>query len=116
MKSNSDSVLIHIVLISFLETASAEARQEIYDMYQEIAEKCGGKNAGILYFKVEWNLDLRKGVHLVEVAVFSSNESLQAFRVHPAHAELTNKLRDLADWKVGDFHDASGAFATGEVV
>jgi hypothetical protein len=95
-------VFWHVVLISFHEEASQAVRQEVCDRYQTLAEECGGKEAGILLFKVEHNLDLRKGVHLVEIAIFRDNDALQAFRVHPTHKELTDVLCQCADWQVGD--------------
>lgn len=51
-----------------------------------------------------FNLDLRKKVHLVEIAMFKDNEALQAFRVHPKHRELTDMLSKVADWQVGDLN------------
>jgi hypothetical protein len=95
-------VLWHIVLISFKKEASQAVQQEVYDWYQTLAEDCGVKEAGILLFKVEHNLDLRKGVHLVVIAMFRDNDALQAFRVHPKHKELTDVLCQCADWQVGD--------------
>ena len=96
-------VLWHVVLISFRPEASEEVRQSVYDAYQVLAEKCGGEEAGIRSFAVERNLDLRKGVHLVELAVFRDDAALQAFRAHPEHTQITDVLRKIADWQVGDF-------------
>lgn len=96
------SVLWHVVLISFHANASGSAMQEVYDRYQTLAEECGGAGEGILHFQVNHNLDQRKGVHLVEIAVFRSNEDLQRFRMHPRHVELTDILKSIADWQVGD--------------
>lgn len=99
-------VLWHVVLISFHGNAPEAVRQEVYQRYQTLAEECGGEDAGILLFKVEQNLDLRKNVHLVEIAAFRSNEDLQLFRVHPKHKELTDILCTVADWQVGDIEFA----------
>lgn len=96
--------LHHVVLISFKPEATDEQRQEIYDRYQTMDTDCGGQEAGILFWKVEHNLDLRKGVHLVESAIFTDNDALQAFRQHPAHTALTRVLSQIADWQVGDFN------------
>jgi hypothetical protein len=93
----------HVVLISFKAGISQGEKDEIYQMYQTLDTECGGKEAGILEWKVEHNLDLRKGVHLVEVALFADNEALQRFRFHPKHKELTDILSKIADWQVGDF-------------
>jgi len=94
--------LWHVVLISFRDSASESVRQEVYERYQTLDRDCGGIDAGIVLWKVDRNLDLRKKVHLVEIAVFKDNEALQRFRVHPKHQELTDILREFADWQVGD--------------
>jgi hypothetical protein len=95
--------LRHIVLIAFKPETSEKVQREIFNRYQTLDEDCGGKDAGILSWRVAWNLDMRKGIHLVEVADYVDNAALQAFRVHPKHQELTNILREVADWWVGDF-------------
>ena len=94
--------LWHIVLISFYAKAPESIRQDIYNRYQTLDSDCGGSEAGILYWKVDWNLDTRKNIHLVEIAVFESNDALQNFRAHPKHKELTEIMRECADWQVGD--------------
>lgn len=96
--------LWHIVLISFRPEASEEIRQEIFDRYQTLAKDCGGNDAGILFWKVDRNADLRKNVHFVEIAVFESWHALQAFGQHPMHKELTDILCNIADWWVGDLY------------
>lgn len=98
--------LWHIVLISFGDDVAKETRDKVYNMYQTLDKDCGGKDAGILFWKVERSLDDRKKVHLVEVAVYRDNDALQKFRVHPNHKKLTDILG--ADpgtkWWVGDFN------------
>lgn len=94
----------HVVLISFKPEASETIKQEIYDRYQTLNEDCGGEAAGILFWEVDCNLDLRKNVHLVEIAVFKDDAALHAFRRHPKHKELTDILSQVADWQVGDIH------------
>ena len=96
--------LFHVVLISFLPETSEDQKQSIYDRYQTLAKDCGGKDAGILFWKVEYNLDLRKNVHLVEVAAFSDDSAFQKFRSHPAHKLIAEDLSKLANWQVGDIH------------
>ena len=99
-----EPTLLHIVFISFHPDASEEKRNEIYNLYQTLAEDCGGREAGILFFQVDWNMDSRKNVHLVEVAIFTDSGALQKFRNHPKHKELTNLVQKIADWQVGDIH------------
>jgi len=102
MISGNAPVLAHVVLISFRDHATPEQRQQVFADYQELGEKCGGKDAGILIWQVDHNLDQRKHWHLVEFAVFRDDAAFQRFREHPAHTELTLVLREIADWAVGD--------------
>ena len=102
MTSGKPPVLVHVVLISFRTEATQEQRQRIFDDYQVLGERCGGKDAGVLFWQVDHNLDQRKHWHLVEFAVFRDDDAFQRFREHPAHNELTEVLRKIADWAVGD--------------
>lgn len=92
----------HVVLIRFNDDASSEDRDRICQMYQEIAERCGGVEAGILEFVAKPSIDQRK-CHLVEVALFRDREALELFRVHPEHHKLTDLLKTVASWWVGNF-------------
>lgn len=94
--------LWHVVLISFRPDVSEKDQQEIYNRFQTLDQDCGGKAAGILFWRLGHNLDLRKNVHLVEIAVFKDNDALQNFRQHPKHKEITDILSKIADWWVGD--------------
>ena len=98
--------LAHIALISFYANTPVEVKQKIFGMYQTLAADCGGEEAGILEWKTGWNQDLRTKLgrvwELVEVTRFRDHAALQAFRVHPKHTELTDLLRNHADWVVGD--------------
>ena len=94
--------LWHVAFISFRPGTPETVKQEVYDRYQTMDEDCGGRDAGILFWKVKHNLDLRKNVHLVEIAIFEDDAPLQRFRAHPKHKELTDILREVADWWVGD--------------
>jgi Stress responsive A/B Barrel Domain len=103
MQQSAESThLWHSVLISFRDTAPEAARRDIYERYQTLGKDCGGKDAGILFWQVDWNLDQRKNVHLVEFAIFRDNAAFQAFRAHPKHREITDILFHIADWQVGD--------------
>lgn len=104
MTHQRQDALHHVVLISFKPETPPNKRQEIYDLYQTMDTQCGGREAGILFWKIGYNLDLRKNVHLVEIAIFRDNEALQEFRRHPAHAVLTGMLSQIADWQVGDIY------------
>ena len=94
--------LWHVVLVAFREDTPLAARQKIYGRYQTLAEECGGRKSGILFYQADWNRNLSKGDHLVEVAVFASDAAFQAYRRHPKHAELTEMLKVIADWHGGE--------------
>jgi hypothetical protein len=102
MVSRKPPALVHVVLISFRARATPEQRDQILTDYQDLGERCGSRNAGILFWQVDRNLDQRKSWHLVELAVFRDDAALQRFREHPAHVKLTSVLREIADWAVGD--------------
>ncbi len=89
-------------MIQFRNDVSEEQKAKILQQYSSIAEDCGGKEAGILFFTTKPNLDQRKNWHFAEFALFSGPEALEAFRIHPKHKEITDVLRDTADWVVGD--------------
>jgi hypothetical protein len=91
------------VLIRFRPETPDSKREEIYQRYQTLADKCGGVNAGILSWSVKKNLDDRKNIHLVEVARFANDYAFQGFRAHPAHQAIAHDLSTCADWFVGDF-------------
>ena len=89
---SGDKVLWHAVLISFRASAPEAVRRDVYERYQTLGEDCGGKDAGILFWQVDWNLDQRKQVQLVEFAIFRDDAGPQAFRAHPKDGELTDIL------------------------
>lgn len=95
----------HIVFVSFLDNTDEVVREEIFQQHRELGEKCGGAKAGITLWRVEKNLDTRKGVHLIQVSMFQSKEDFEAFRSHEAHKQFAAVLRDVANWTVGDFSD-----------
>jgi len=94
--------LHHVVLIKFKDGTPDSVKQDIYDRYQTLGDDCGGRDAGILSWMVKKNLDLRKGISLVEIAIFTDSDALQKFRVHPKHVEIADILQHVADWFVGD--------------
>jgi hypothetical protein len=95
-------VIVHIVLISFRpETTPEQQRHALLD-HKALGERCGGKDAGIIFWQVDRNLDQRKNWHLVQLSLFRDDTAFRRFREHPAHAQAVSALRDIADWAVGD--------------
>lgn len=94
--------IVHCVLVSFRDNASKEQRDQLVSRYRTLGETCGGAGEGILFWQAGVNLDQRKNWHIVQFAIFRDNEALQRFRSHPAHIELSEIMRPIGDWAVGD--------------
>ena len=52
------------------------------------------------------SLDARKGRVIVEEAMFTDAAAFAAFRQAPAHVEVANEMRAIADWWIGDYQIA----------
>jgi hypothetical protein len=94
--------LVHAVLVSFRDHVSEAQREQIVAQYEKLGEVCGGEKEGILFWRAGINLDQRKNWHIVQFSIFRDNEAFQRFRYHPAHAMLSETLRQIADWSIGD--------------
>lgn len=95
----------HIVFISFREDVDESTRKEMFHQGSQLGEACGGPKAGIMEWGMKWNLDPRKGVHMIEVAAFKNQEAFEIFRNHEFHKRFSNTLQKNADWKVADWID-----------
>lgn len=58
---------------------------------------------GVQSWRIEQSLDARKGLMLVEDATFTDRSSFEAFRTHPTHAAVAQRMSEIADWWVGDY-------------
>ncbi|MFZ2167256.1 MAG: Dabb family protein [Minisyncoccia bacterium] len=96
------STYTHVVLFSFRANVTEKARDEAFHLLKNLGKECGGENAGILDWRVDWNLDTRKNVHIVEIAQFRDEAAFLVFKNHPAHKKAGEFLRDVSDWQVGD--------------
>lgn len=92
----------HVVLFSFRPDTADEVRNEGFQILQKLGEACSGKDAGILSWSVDWNLDTRKNVDIVEIAQFRDEAAFLAFKNHPAHTKSGEFMREISDWQVGD--------------
>jgi hypothetical protein len=97
--------LHHVVLISFLPDAPEEVRVDIARRYTTLGDDCGGANAGIFFWSVQPNMDVRKNIHLVEIAILRDTQALEALKNHPKHQAIVELLKGSANWFVGDLID-----------
>lgn len=109
----TSKLLVHVVLISFRDGVSTDARRRFLAHHQTLGARCGGLEAGISYWQVGENLDQRKNWHLVQLSIFRDREALRHFAAHPEHIKAGNELREIADWVVGDVETIGGAGALG---
>lgn len=106
-------LLVHVVLISFHDEISADARRRFLTHHQSLGARCGGLAAGIAYWQVSENLDQRKNWHAVQLSIFRDREALRRFAEHPEHIKAGAELREIADWVVGDVETIGEAGALG---
>ncbi|MFH0852563.1 MAG: Dabb family protein [bacterium] len=99
-----DENVFHVILFSFKPGSTEGQRQEAFLRLQSMGEDCGGKEAGILFWTVRENMDLRKSVHLVEVSAFKNYAALRKFKDHPKHKEIGELMKQIADWWTGDIY------------
>jgi hypothetical protein len=95
--SNDGPVLVHVVLISFRDTATAEQRQRIFADHQGLGERCGGKDAGILFWQsvITW-ISARIGI-CSNSPFFATTTRCSASACIPSTV-----VREIADWVVGN--------------
>jgi hypothetical protein len=92
------SKLNHTVMFKLHDGVSDEQRVEAVDRLTNL-----GAEPGVLSWIVKESIDIRKGQLIIEQAVFESEEAYQAFRVSPAHVEVGDFMKTIADWWVGDY-------------
>lgn len=90
--------LRHIVLFRVHDDVSPDRVSGAIDGLNDLADI-----PGILEWTVRLSTDERKGVIIVENALFESAEALAAFAAHPRHRISAERLRDMADWWIGDY-------------
>lgn len=101
--------LAHAVVMRFRDEASHEDVTKAVQLVEGLKDL-----PGILsWMVVPQSLDERKGRRLLELGVFENGQALLDFRVHPDHTEVTDHLRNVADWDIVDFQvtDAGAAGA-----
>jgi len=99
------SCLFHIIFFSFFPKVKDKNKNEIIKMCDSLGKKCGGKEAGILFWVARRNIDLRKKIDFIEIGIFKDKKSFKKFKDHPYHKEFVEIIKKHADWFVVDFFD-----------
>jgi hypothetical protein len=97
-------MLIHVVLFTYCPGIRESTRRRAFKLHEALGKVCGGQKAGILFWKIDLNADLRKNVEIVQFSIFKDAEALQRFRRHPKHDEFTDIMSEISDWQVGDIY------------
>lgn len=90
----------HIVLIRFREEAPVGIAADAEALLREL-----GLRSEVLEWTIERSVDTRKGLVLVENALFASLDSFHAWRASREHSNVTDLLGQHADWLVGDYYE-----------
>ena len=93
---------VHVVIAAFRPDTPEALRQALQQEQADLGAACGGEAAGILHWTAGPNLDQRKGYHLVEFSVFADEAAFRRFQQHPAHVAFAAKMREAADWVIGN--------------
>lgn len=92
--------LRHIVLFRIHDGVDQELIGEAVRGLDEL------KNiSGIVEWTVRLSTDERKGVVIVENALFESRAALARFAADPRHQVSAERLSKMADWWVGDYEE-----------
>jgi hypothetical protein len=89
----------HIVLFRLRDGADPD---EVVD----VLDRSRPDDPGLVSWTVARSLDERKGVVVVERAVFVDRDAFERFRGSDAHREAGRHLAGCADWLVADVEDA----------
>jgi quinol monooxygenase YgiN len=92
------SKLNHTVMFKLHDNVSDEQRTEAVERLTNL-----GAEPGVLSWIVKESTDTRKGRIIIEQAVFASEAAYQEFRTSPAHIEVGDLMKTIADWWVGDY-------------
>jgi hypothetical protein len=91
----------HIVI--FLLKPGIEVAQVL-----DLLRPLGHANPDVLELTAEQSLDTRKGIVVIENALFANAEAFARFKESEGHKEVGEKMSQLADWLVADYIEPGG--------
>jgi len=91
--------LRHIVLFTLKSTDEEICAQAI----QVLNTINVDPSNGLLEWNIKKSLDTRKGVIIVENALFQNREAFDLFRASDAHIKLGQVMSQISDWIIGDY-------------
>jgi hypothetical protein len=88
----------HIVMFTLKPEVDAAVEADIRRRLERLGEEADAQE-----WTIARSLDERKGVVIIENALFRDEATYEAFRTASAHREIGAFMRDYADWVVGDY-------------
>ncbi len=85
-------MVVHIVMFRFKEENKAENIERVKGMLEALPEKIEtlrSMEVGVDFLHSERSMDL------VLTSTFDNREGLDAYRVHPAHVEVVNLIKEV---------------------
>ena len=100
-------MVVHIVMFRFYEENKAENLEKVKAMLEALPQKIPtleSMEVGVDFLHSERSMDL------VLTAVFDDREGLEAYRVHPAHVEVVEVIKQVsAESRVVDYEKGGEA-------
>ncbi len=93
--------LRHIVLFRVYADAPASTVEKAITTLMSLETNV----PGLLEYRVERSLDERKGIVIVENALFESRTALRLFRESEEHQAVSEILKGMSDWWIGDYSE-----------
>ncbi len=87
-------MVVHIVMFRFKEENKAANLERVKEMLEALPEKIPSLRSmevGIDFLHSERSMDL------VLTSTFDDREGLDAYRVHPAHVEVVNVIKEVSE-------------------
>jgi hypothetical protein len=98
----SNQPLRHIVLFSLKPTLTDAERDEAVHLLRNL----GNRSDGVLEWSVELSRDTRKGVIIVENALFVDEQAYDVFRTSALHQATGQRMSLIADWLIADYFES----------
>ena len=94
----------HIVFFHFRKDVSAVLKEKALACLRDL----GSDNEAIIEWSIVESQDTRKGIIIVENALFSSEEAFKDFHASLKHTNAAKIMSEISDWWIGDYFEADG--------
>lgn len=96
---DSGGSIRHIILFKLYENVSSNEVAKAIQLLRTL----GTGDEGILEWKIEKSIDVRKGIIIIENGLFKDKNAYERFRKSDNHLKTVDFMSQIADWTVGDY-------------